>query len=506
MRNKILKISELEEALVDEKARGKTIVLCHGVFDLMHPGHIRHLGLAKREGDVLVVTVTPDVYVNKGPGRPVFNERLRAESIAALEDVDYVAVNEWPKAVETIHKLKPDVFVKGDEYANRDGDISGHISEEEEAIQAVGGKLRFTSGPTFSSSRLLNAFFNALPEETAEYLQGFRARHSAEDIIERMRALRTMKVLIVGDTIIDEYHYTQVLGQASKSVALNARYLSAEAYPGGVLAIANHVAGFCDQVQVVSCVGQTDPRLDFITTHLKPNVSTKFFARPDGPTTVKRRYTDRFMLSKLFEVTFVEDRPLPEDVSTDLNHYLDRTAPDFDLVIVADFGHGLIGPETIECLTRSARFLALNAQANSTNQGFNTIGKYPRADYVCIDQEEMRLAYYDRFGPIDLLMRRAFVQLGARAITVTQGAHGALTLTGESAPIHTPVFSKEVVDTVGAGDAYLAITSPCAAAGFPAELIGFIGNAAGAMAVRYPGNRDSVDPVPLYKFVTTLLK
>ncbi len=506
MNNKIRSIDDLAVALVDEKAHGKSVVLCHGVFDLMHPGHIRHLGLAKREGDVLVVTVTPDAFVNKGPGRPVFNERLRAESIAALEDVDYVAVNEWPKAVETIHKLKPDVFVKGDEYVRREGDVTGHIVDEEEAVEAVGGKMRFTSDITFSSTKLLNSYFSALPEETAAYLNAFRKRYSADEVIERLRSLRTTRVLIVGDTIIDEYHYAKVLGQASKSVALNARFIEAETYPGGVLAIANHVAGFCEHVQVVSCVGQTDPRLDYITTHLKPNVSTKFFARPDGPTTVKRRYTDRFLFSKLFEVTFVEDRPLPAEVSADLNHFLERAAPDYDLVIVGDFGHGLIGAETIDVLARQSRFMALNAQANSTNQGFNTITRYPRADYVCIDQEEMRLAYYDRFGPVDELMRRTRERLATKLVSVTQGTEGSLTLAADDAPIHTPVFSKEVVDTVGAGDAYLSVTAPCAAAGFPADLIAFIGNATGAMAVRYPGNRESVEPVPLYKFVTTLLK
>jgi sugar/nucleoside kinase (ribokinase family) len=166
----------------------------------------------------------------------------------------------------------------------------------------------------------------------------------------------------------------------------------------------------------------------------------------------------------------------------------------------------MIGPSTIEVLCRQARFLALNAQANSTNQGYNTIGRYPRADYVCVDQEEMRLAYYDRFGPMDELMRRARTQLGAKAVSVTQGAQGALILADGEAPLHAPVFSKEVVDTVGAGDAYLALTAPCAAAGFPPDLIAFVGNATGAMAVRYPGNRESVEPVPLFKFVTTLLK
>ncbi|MBW2562390.1 MAG: adenylyltransferase/cytidyltransferase family protein [Deltaproteobacteria bacterium] len=99
---------------IDELARlkreGQTLVHCHGVFDLLHPGHLRHLQAAKREGDILVVTITPDQYVNRGPNRPVFSEQLRAEQVATLECVDYVAINKWPTAVETIKLLKPDVY------------------------------------------------------------------------------------------------------------------------------------------------------------------------------------------------------------------------------------------------------------------------------------------------------------------------------------------------------------------------------------------------------------
>src|SRR5688572_9861857 len=88
MNNKILRFDKLETQLSDLRKRKKRVVLCHGVFDLMHPGHILYFQAAKREGDVLVVTLTPDQYVNKGPGRPVYNNQLRAESIAALQCVD----------------------------------------------------------------------------------------------------------------------------------------------------------------------------------------------------------------------------------------------------------------------------------------------------------------------------------------------------------------------------------------------------------------------------------
>lgn len=178
--DKIKSLDELSDIIQALKRDGNTIVQCHGVFDLLHPGHILHFEAAKREGDILVVTVTRDEHVDKGPGRPVFNQRIRTESIASLQCVDFVALNEWPTAVETIKKLKPDVYVKGSEYAK--ADMTGRIYAEAEAVKSIGGRVHFTDEPTFSSSQLLNAYFHVYPEEADAFLKEFRRNYSSEKI------------------------------------------------------------------------------------------------------------------------------------------------------------------------------------------------------------------------------------------------------------------------------------------------------------------------------------
>ncbi len=155
---KILEIERLAQRLEELRGQGKRIVLCHGCFDLMHPGHIKYLQASKRMGDVLVVTVTPDIYVDKGPGRPVFGERLRAECIAALECVDYVAINRWPTAVETLRLLKPHIYVKGQEFENR-ADRTGKLQKEQEVLGEIGAEMRYTHEIVFSSTELLNKYF-----------------------------------------------------------------------------------------------------------------------------------------------------------------------------------------------------------------------------------------------------------------------------------------------------------------------------------------------------------
>lgn len=154
-RKKILDLETLSEEIQGLKARGKKVVMCHGCFDLMHPGHIRHFQAAKDMGDILVVTVTPDRYIDKGPDRPVFSQDLRVESIAALECVDFVAVNEWPTAEETLRLLRPDIFVKGQEFERLE-DKTGKIQREAEIVREIGAELRFTHEVVFSSTKLIN--------------------------------------------------------------------------------------------------------------------------------------------------------------------------------------------------------------------------------------------------------------------------------------------------------------------------------------------------------------
>lgn len=502
--DKIKTLDELAGITRALKGENKCIVLCHGVFDLLHPGHIEHLEAAKRQGDILIVTVTPDEYVGKGPGRPAFNQRLRAESVAALECVDFVAINEWPTAVETIKKLKPDVYAKGSDYANREDDLTGEIYREEEAIKSIGGRMHFTDEITFSSTRLLNTSFSVYSEKAQMFLEEFHRNYSAKDIIIRLKSLKRLNVLIIGDAIIDQYYYCSTLGKSPKENIITTRYLEEETFIGGVLAAANHVAGFCGSVHLVTCLGKENSYEEFITSHLKPNIRPKFFYR-DGPTTLKRRFVETGFLSKMFEICYLDDSELAGPLSEEVYNYLQLNTGDYDLVLVPDFGHGLIGERLAELLCDKARFLAVNTQTNSANAGFNLITKYPRADYICLDETEARLAYHDKYSPVDDLILRLSIDLKCNRIAVTRGHHGSVTYSSEDGFFETPALSEEVVDRVGAGDAYLSITSPCVADDNPMEMVGFIGNAVGALKVRIVCNRDSVEPVPLYKFIGALL-
>jgi sugar/nucleoside kinase (ribokinase family) len=157
-------------------------------------------------------------------------------------------------------------------------------------------------------------------------------------------------------------------------------------------------------------------------------------------------------------------------------------------------------------LQEKAPYLAVNVQTNSANMGYNPVTKYRRADYVCVHENELRLANHDQFGALKDLIQRTAKSLNAGTLVVTQAGEGSTVYQPDSGFAHTPIFSTRVIDPLGAGDAYLAVTAPCAASGYPPELIGFIGNCVGGLKVAILGNKECVEPVPLFKFMTTLLK
>lgn len=504
--DKIRSLKNLAPVLEAARAESKRVILCHGVFDLLHPGHIIHLREARGMGDLLVVTVTADRHVRKGPGRPAFGEQLRVASLAALACVDYVALNEWPTAVETIQLLKPDFYVKGSDYADASHDVTGKIHDEQVAIQSVGGALRTTEGEVFSSSSLINQHFSSYPAETQRYLEALRLRRSADEVLTVLENLSGLRVLVVGESILDRYTYCHPLARPPKEFIVSAQVESEETFAGGALATANHVAGFCKDVTLVTCLGDDPKERRFIEEHLKPNLALRAVTTPDRPTVMKQRYLVAHFLSKLFEVQRLDDRPLDAGEEEGVHAALRGALDGADLVIVSDFGHGMLTPSIRKQLCETDHFLAVNAQTNSANMGFNFVTQYGRADYVCIDLPELKLTMRDRTTDSRELSQRLRTEANIRQLMVSRGHGGSVFVSEEGAISEAPALATRVVDRVGAGDAFFAVTAPCVKQGCPPDVLGLIGNAAGALAVETVGNRTSVDPVTLKKFIAHLMR
>ena len=503
---KIKQLTELAQQIETEKAHGKTIVQCHGVFDLLHIGHIRYFKQAKAMGDILVVTITPDQFVDKGPHRPAFPENLRAEGVASLSEVDYVAINSWPTAEETLRLLRPDIYVKGAEFKEITTDMTGKIGKEAAVIKEIGAKIAFTEDIVFSSTNLINRYLSNLPEELNQYLDLFRQRYSTDEIMNVIDKMAELKVLVVGDTILDDYQYCEPIGKSSKDPVLTVKYQSHDIFAGGVLAVANHVANFCKSVDLVTTLGEKDSHEDFIRAQLHPKVTPLFAVQPDAPTLIKQRFVDGYSFNKLFEVYIMDDSCLPEEHDEVNCEWMKREMANFDLVIAADFGHGAISHKMVDTLCRHAPFLAVNTQANSGNRGFHTITRYSRADYASLAEHEIRLEMRDRTNSIRPMMEHLAAKLNISNFVVTRGRKGCLIFGNQENFVEVPSFAQHVVDRVGAGDSFFAISALAARLGVPDELIGFIGNIAGGLSVAILGNKNSIDKISMKKYITSLMK
>jgi bifunctional ADP-heptose synthase (sugar kinase/adenylyltransferase) len=311
---------------------------------------------------------------------------------------------------------------------------------------------------------------------------------------------------VIGDTILDEYQYCDAIGKSSKDPVLAVKYKSHDLFAGGVLAVANHVANFAKMVQLVTVLGEQNSYEEFIRSQLQPNISPYFVFRENAPTLIKRRFVEAYSLNKLFEVYVMNDSQLSAQEDKEVCDWIRKNAPNYDIVIAADFGHGAISEDMIQTLINHSRFLAINTQANAGNRGFNTISRYPRGDYVCLAEHEIRLETRNMSGDLRPMMTEMAKKLNCHQFIVTRGRQGAAICDHQGGYVSVPSFARNVVDRVGAGDAFFALTSLAAFLGVPNEILGFIGNVTGSLAVEILGNKKSVDKLSIKKYITSLMK
>lgn len=491
------------------RAQGKRLVQSHGIFDLIHPGHILHLEEARELGDLLVVTLTADKYVNKGPGRPYFNEQLRLKSLAALSCVDYIVLVPFTGAVEALGCVRPDIYCKGREYADPAFDTEGNLPDEIRAVKKCGGEVRFIGSVTYSSTRLLNQYFDHLSTPVKTFCEGLAARHPRKSFVAAVASLADLKVLVIGDTIFDRYSSVKVQGLTSKNKIISGRFLGEETQCGGALAVLRHVKQFTTQVKFISLVGAEPWAQRQLRAHVTPGEDGVI--REAGFTTIiKQRFVEPLLegaeMSKLFSVNFIDADPPAAAVQAKVCAAIRREIKQADAVLLLDFGHGLLQPQVRELVQASAKFLALNCQTNSNNHGFNIINRqYQRADAFSLDEQELMLAVGQRRMDHAQELMRLKRKLRSQYAWLTRGAVQTIGLRDREPACLCPPLERDLVDTIGAGDAFFSVAALAAAKQLPADLSTFLGQLAGAQAVKIVGNSKPISKPTLLKSGMSLL-
>lgn len=508
-RSKILTFGEAGAVFESIRGEGKRIVQCHGTFDLIHPGHVIHLQEARATGDVLVVTITDEAHVNKGPGRPCFNDQLRTRALAALECVDYVVLIPFGAAVEAIRLVKPDVYCKGREYEDASNDVTGNIHDDVAEVHAHGGEIQYIGSVVFSSTKLLNQHFDHLPIPVKTFCKDLSQRVPPGELQKMVESLRTLRVLVIGDTIIDQYAYLKVQGLTSKNRMISGRFLRQDTHLGGALAVVRHVKEFCDNVRFVSLLGSEPWVDDLIGGALAPSEDATI--RDDSFTTVvKKRYVEPLQqgneISKLFSINYIDEGPPCDATRNRLMDTLRKEISACDIVLLADFGHGLMQKELRDLVQDTAPFLVLNCQTNSNNHGFNIITRqYRRADAFSLDLQEMMLSCGERAPDCEKALAELAAKFESTYAWLTRGNVMTIGLAPSSPPAFIPPLVNDVTDTVGAGDAFFSLAGLAAGRGLPLDVATFLGQLAGAQAVNIIGNERPISKSSLLKSAMSLL-
>tara|TARA_B100000579_G_C22844098_1_gene863354 strand:+ start:573 stop:2093 length:1521 start_codon:yes stop_codon:yes gene_type:complete len=505
MREKINSIESLKKIIAKLKTKGKKIVLCHGVFDLLHVGHINHFQESKKYADILVVSVTSDSFVNKGPNRPAFDEQNRLKALASLQAIDYVVLSKFPTAVPIIKEIKPNFYSKGQDYKFYQ-DITGEIKNEINALKKVNGKMIYTKGEVFSSSNLINKFSEVHSTQHKDMIEKIKKKYSFKKIKKLIEKFKKLKVLVIGETIIDQYIFCEAIGKSGKEPVLALKDIKNEQYLGGAAAVCRHISAFCKKISLLSMVGEKKEYISDIKKGLPKNVNFKYIRKKNSPTIVKKRFLDNLNNNKVLGVYSINDDLLTNEDEKKFNKILKKLLLSHDLIITSDYGHGLISETSAQIISKYSKYLALNAQINASNIGYHSMRNYKNIDCVIINENEIKHELRDKNSNIVTLMKKLSKLQNINNLVVTRGMLGALLYNkNKNKIIKCEAFAKTVIDKVGAGDAMLAIIALFFKTGFTKELSLLIGSLAAAQSVETSGNKEAVNKTKILKALQHLL-
>jgi len=504
---KIVSIEVLGKIVSKQKAKGKKVVLCHGVFDLLHLGHINHFQEAKKYGDILVVTVTSDQYVNKGPNRPAFAAQDRLRALASLNSIDYVALSISPTAVLAIEKIKPNIYCKGPDYSANKNDITGEIKNEIYSLKKTGGRIIYTKGRTFSSSHLINKFIRKDSKTKKEIISKIKNKYSFNQIKQLIEKFKKIKVLVIGEVIIDQYFFCEAMGKSGKEPVLALKYIKEEQYLGGSGAICRHLSQFCDKISLLSMVGEKDEYIKDIKKSLPKNVKFQYIKKKNSPTIVKKRFLDNITFNKVLGVHTINDDLLTKFDEKKFTKLLKKLLPKHDLVITSDYGHGLISNANAKLISKKSKYLALNAQINSANIGYHSMRNYKNINCVIINENEIRHELRDKNSNIKILMKKLSKEQKIKNLVVTRGTRGALLYDKSKNKFNNcEAYANNAVDKIGAGDAMLSIIALFFKSGIKKELSLLGGSLAAAQSADTMGNKEPVNKTKIIKTLEHMLK
>jgi len=483
------KVKTVEELckLIGPRPRARTVIMCHGVFDIVHPGHVRHLIYAKSKGDVLVVSVTADEHIAKGNVRPYVPETLRAINLAAFEMVDYVIIDRDPTPLANLRQIQPDFYAKGYEYVA--GSLHPKTQEELRVLESYGGEVLFTPGDiVYSSSRLID---QSPPDIASDKLLVLMKGEGLtfDDLRDAAVKLSGIRVHVVGDTIVDSYTQCSMIGGVAKTPTMSVRFESKQDFTGGAAVVAKHLRAAGGDVVFSTVLGDDalkDQVLEDLAAH---GIRCLPIVDPTRPTTSKNAIVVAGY--RLLKIDTLDNRSVSEKVLRQLTLQVSGTAA--DAVVYSDFRHGIFDRHTIPDLVAAIPRNAFRAADSQVASRWGNILEFKGFDLITPNEREARFALGDQDSVVRPLGVELFTRARCKTLMLKLGDRGMITFRDRPPADARSFFSldsfvERAVDPVGAGDALLAYATLAMVATGNEVVAAILGSVAAGIECEVDGN------------------
>ena len=422
--------------------KNKKVGLCHGAFDILHFGHADHFKEAKKICDILLVSVTTDKFIKKGPLQPFFNIQQRVKFLLSIRYVDYVYISNSLTGEEAINLFKPNFYIKGIDYLNQKNDKK--LIKEKKICKKNKKKLFFTKTNKHSSTKILNNHFHENSKETDELLKKINNKYSIKQISKIIEKIKNKKFILTGEPILDIYKYIDVIGTATKSPIITSDFINEEIHAGGTIAAANMMSNFSDKVvyflpsknKIIekTILSKTNKNLNIVSSSIN-------FETP-----IKTRFVTRVRNNKIFQVNNLKEFKPKNKLYRKFINKIESYLKDYP-VFLLDFGLGLI-TEDISKKYLKSKNLYLNVQSNSNNYGFNLFDKYKKFNYLSINLKEFQLNFKKKITSFKEI-QNLIIKHKLSPMSVTLGHKGSIFINKKNKLFYCPNFYKNPSYTTG---------------------------------------------------------
>jgi rfaE bifunctional protein kinase chain/domain/rfaE bifunctional protein nucleotidyltransferase chain/domain len=474
-------------ALIGPRPRDKKVIMCHGTFDIVHPGHVRHLLYAKSKADLLIASLTADEHIMKANFRPFVPQELRAFNLAALECVDYVVIDADPKPLKNIAIIQPDYFAKGYEYTKNG--LNPRTAEEQAVVNAYGGEVIFTPGDVvYSSSHIIETDPPAIATEKLMALLDAE-KLSFDDLRRGLQKLAGFKVHVIGDTIIDSYTHCTMIGGMTKTPTMSVRFEEQLDFVGGAGIVATHLKSAGADVTFSTVLGHDKFGQFALDTLQAAGVKCLPIIDQTRPTTNKNAIVAGGY--RLLKVDKVDNRSISDRVVNTIAEQVRETPA--DIVVFSDFRHGIFNRDTIPPLSAAIPKETLRIADSQVASRWGNILEFEGFDLITPNEREARFALGDQDSTIRPLARELYRRAQCKTLILKLGERGIITYRSidpynPRAFFNVDSFVDHVIDAVGAGDALLAYAALAQAATGNEVIASILGSLAAGVECEKEGN------------------